>query len=115
MRTEGIGVHRSFFIFLGLRVEAQNVSLFGTEGVYVIFPTYAVYELFGCTNENANINEIELRMLPAGIDLNELATDVIYVCVIVQGTKQHINYLFKKYICSVSPSTPLILLLESVS
>jgi hypothetical protein len=54
-------------------------------------------------------------MLPAGIDLNELATDVIYVCVIVQGTKQHINYLFKKYICSVSPSTPLILLLESVS
>jgi hypothetical protein len=28
------------------------------------------YELFGGTNENANVNEIELQMLSAGTDLN---------------------------------------------
>jgi hypothetical protein len=44
---------------------------------------------FGCTNENANVNEIELRTLTAGIDLNLLATDVVYVCITAQETKQH--------------------------
>jgi hypothetical protein len=28
------------------------------------------YELFGCVDVNANVNEINLRTLPAGINLN---------------------------------------------
>ena len=32
MRTEGIGVHRSFSIFFGLPVETQNVSFFRDGG-----------------------------------------------------------------------------------
>jgi hypothetical protein len=32
--------------------------------------SYRIYELFGSTNGNANVNEIELQMLPAGTDLN---------------------------------------------
>jgi hypothetical protein len=29
-----------------------------------------LHELFGCVNGNANVNEIDLRMLPAGMDLS---------------------------------------------